>query len=65
MATVQIMLRDTDDGLVDVETTVHQGWKNTAAVQLAGRIADFLDEIAQPQGETMKRGGVEVIEARA
>jgi hypothetical protein len=63
MATIQIILRDTDDGLVDVETTVHQGWKNTAAVQLAGRIADFLDEIAKPQGPTVSRDGAEVIEA--
>lgn len=55
MATIQIMLRDTENGLVDVETTVHDGWTNSSAVQLAGRIADFLDTIAQPQGPTESR----------
>lgn len=51
MATIQIMLRDTENGLVDVETTVFEGWKNTSAVQLAGRVADFLDQIAETKAE--------------
>jgi hypothetical protein len=47
MATINIVLRDTEEGLVDVETTIHEGWTNTNAVALAGRIREFLDEIAE------------------
>jgi hypothetical protein len=54
MATIQIMLRDAESGLVDVETTV-TGAANTPAVQLAGRIVEFLGEIAESKTETVKR----------
>jgi hypothetical protein len=56
MATIQIMLRDTDDGLVDVETTILEGWdSNSNAVALTGRINTFLAEVAQQQTPVAER----------
>ena len=45
MATIQIMLRDTEDGLVDVETTV-TGWDlSSNALALTDRLNAFMAEI--------------------
>jgi hypothetical protein len=56
MATIQIMLRDTEDGLVDVETTVLEGWKSGSnALALTGRISEFLAEVAQQQSPIADR----------
>ena len=49
MATIHMVLRDTDDGLVDVETTV-EGWDDKSNAQaLANRLNGFMAEIAQLQ----------------
>lgn len=46
MATVQIMFRDTEDGLVDVETTI-SGWENPSnAIALANQVNKYMAEIA-------------------
>jgi hypothetical protein len=56
MATIQIMLRDTDDGLVDVETTILEGWKtDSSAIALTGRISEFLAEVAKQQTPLAER----------
>jgi hypothetical protein len=56
MATIQIMLRDTDDGLVDVETTILEGWKSESnAVALTGRINEFLADVAKQQTPLAER----------
>lgn len=47
MTTVQILFRDTDDGLVDVETTVTSWDENSNAQALASRVNQFLSEIAE------------------
>lgn len=49
MATIHMVLRDTDDGLVDVETTV-EGWNDKSNAQaLANRLNAFMAEIAEPK----------------
>lgn len=49
MSTVTIVLRDTDDGLVDVETTV-DGWDDASnAIALANRVNGYMAEIANPR----------------
>ncbi|MES2942911.1 MAG: hypothetical protein V4772_08585 [Pseudomonadota bacterium] len=45
--TIQIMLRDTENGLVDVETTVTGYDKDSNALALADRINGFMAEIAE------------------
>ncbi len=47
MATIHMILRDTDDGLVDVETTI-EGWDDKSNAQaLANRLNGFMAEIAE------------------
>jgi hypothetical protein len=56
MATIQIMLRDTEDGLVDVETTILEGWKTGSnAIALTGRINEFLADVAKQQSPLAER----------
>ena len=46
MTTVHIILRDTTNGLVDVETTVTDWNPHSNAQSLAGRINQFMSEVA-------------------
>lgn len=47
MTVIHIVLKDTEDGLVDVETTI-EGFDLTSNAQaLAGRINGFLAEVAE------------------
>lgn len=46
MATVHIILRDTEDGLVDVETTITAMEPGSNAIGLADRLNQHMAEIA-------------------
>lgn len=55
MTTVHIILRDTEDGLVDVETTITAFDPASNAQALAGRINTVLAEIAQEKQKPTPR----------
>ena len=54
MATVHIILRDTEDGQVEAETTVTAWEEGSNAIALANRVNEHMAEISQPAKEEPK-----------
>lgn len=54
MATVHIILRDTEDGQVEAETTVTAWEESSNAIALANRVNEHMAEISQPAREEPK-----------